>query len=108
MSCGFFAGGSMKLITWNVNGLRANLNKGAWSWVLDQKPDAVCLQEIKAKQAQLTEEQLDNFAEFEGVWNSAEKPGYSGVATFHRKAGVDTVIGLGMDKFDLEGRVIQT
>jgi exodeoxyribonuclease-3 len=98
----------MKLITWNVNGLRANLNKGAWSWVLDQKPDAVCLQEIKAKQAQLTEEQLDNFAEFEGVWNSAEKPGYSGVATFHRKPGVDTVIGLGMDKFDLEGRVIQT
>lgn len=97
----------MKIISWNVNGLRAALMKNALDWVWEQQPDVVCLQEIKVTPAQLKDEQR-NFPGYEVVWNPAQKLGYSGVATFLRTPAVETQLGLDMLRFDLEGRVIST
>ena len=97
----------MKIITWNVNGIRAALKKDALGWIWDQDPDLLCLQEVKARPDQLTEDQLGAL-HLPHVWNPAEKPGYSGVATFHKKQPLDFQIGLGEPKFDMEGRVVST
>ncbi|MEJ2264227.1 MAG: exodeoxyribonuclease III [Anaerolineales bacterium] len=100
----------MKITTWNVNGLRAALNKEIWSWVCSQSPDVLCLQEIKVKPEQLSGEQHETFEkEFSRVvWNSAERAGYSGVATFLRNGFEDVAFGMGNEKFDHEGRIIKT
>lgn len=98
----------MKLITWNVNGLRAHLKKDAWSWSAKQKADAICYQEIKARPDQLTKAQHALFEGYEVAWNPAERPGYSGVATFTSAPVEESTIGFGQPKFDEEGRVIQT
>ena len=69
----------LKIMSWNVNGLRAVLNKGALQKLMhEQKPDIICLQETKAKQGQA---EID-FPEYEELWNSADRPGYSGTAIF--------------------------
>ncbi len=69
----------MKLVSWNVNGLRAILRKGSFISFLDtEKPDIICIQETKAKQGQA---EVD-LPEYEEIWNSAERPGYSGTAIF--------------------------
>ncbi len=98
----------MKIITWNVNGLRAHLKKDAWSWTLSQKADAICYQEIKARPDQLTKTQHELFVGYEVTWNPAERPGYSGVATFTSSLVNESTLGFGVPKFDEEGRVIQT
>jgi exodeoxyribonuclease-3 len=98
----------MRLITWNVNGLRAHLGKGAWAWVAAQKPDVVCHQEIKSKPEQLSAEQLATFKGYEPVWNPAERPGYSGVVTLFAKKARPTTIGFSQPRYDIEGRVLQT
>lgn len=98
----------MKIITWNVNGLRAHLKKEAWAWPAGENADAICYQEIKARPDQLTAAQHELFADYEVAWNPAERPGYSGVATFHRQPAGDVVLGFGHDRFDIEGRVIQS
>lgn len=98
----------MKIIAWNVNGLRAHLKKEAWSWSAKQKADAICYQEIKARPDQLTKAQHALFEGYEVAWNPAERPGYSGVATFASAPVKETTIGFGPKKFDEEGRVIQT
>jgi exodeoxyribonuclease-3 len=97
----------MKIITWNVNGLRAALGKQALDWVWEREPDVLCLQEIKARPEQLTEEQR-TFPVQEVIWNPAERAGYSGVATFLRSPVLEKQIGMGAPHFDVEGRVIQT
>jgi exodeoxyribonuclease-3 len=97
----------MKITTWNVNGIRAALNKGFSVWVQQEKPDVLCLQEIKARPEQLTESQRD-FAGYSVIWNPAERPGYSGVATFLRRKQAEYELGLGVPRFDIEGRVIRT
>ena len=97
----------MKIMTWNVNGLRAMLGKGELNRVWSEKPDALCLQEIKVRPDQLTEEQ-QVFTGYESVWNPAERAGYSGVATFLRTPALDVVKGINEPRFDVEGRVIQT
>jgi exodeoxyribonuclease-3 len=97
----------MKIITWNVNGVRAALKKGALDWAWDQDPDLLCLQEVKARPDQLTEDQLGALR-LSHIWNPAEKPGYSGVATFHKEPPSDFQMGLGVPKFDMEGRVVST
>ena len=96
-----------KLITWNVNGLRAVLGKKGFDWVWEENPDVVCLQEIKSRPDQLTEEQR-NFPGYEAVWNPAERAGYSGVATFLRTPALETRLGMDASRFDVEGRVIST
>jgi len=98
----------MKISTWNINGLRALLNKNGWEWVQSYSPDVVCLQEIKARPEQLTEEQHAQFDGYTPTWNPAERPGYSGVLTLTKDDSVRSELGLGIEKFDIEGRVIQT
>lgn len=97
----------MKIITWNVNGIRAALGKNALDWAFDQKPDFLCLQEVKAREEQLDEEQRAAL-KLPYAWNAAQRPGYSGVATFFKKQPDEVVIGMGAEQFDVEGRVIQT
>ncbi|OYW84794.1 exodeoxyribonuclease III, partial [Candidatus Saccharibacteria bacterium 32-49-10] len=71
----------MKLYSWNVNGIRAVISKGAFqSFIAEHQPDILCLQETKAKQGQ-AEIDLPDYEEF---WNSADKPGYSGTAIFSK------------------------
>jgi exodeoxyribonuclease-3 len=98
----------MKIVTWNVNGLRAGLRKGIWDWVVAQKADVVCHQEIKSMPEQLTADQLAFFKGYEAVWNPAQKPGYSGVLTFTAKKSLPSTLGFKQKKFDVEGRLIQT
>jgi exodeoxyribonuclease-3 len=97
----------MKIITWNVNGIRAALGKNALDWAFEQKPDALCLQEVKAREEQLDDEQRAAL-KLPHLWNAAQRPGYSGVATFFKNQPEEVTIGLGEEKFDVEGRVIQT
>lgn len=98
----------MKITTWNVNGLRAALNKGIWDWVSQENTDVLCLQEIKARPDQLTNENHGLFNKHSVYWNPARRPGYSGVATFTRIPPLSVDYGIGKDEFDLEGRVIRT
>jgi exodeoxyribonuclease III len=97
----------MRLTTWNVNGIRAVLNKGAINWVNMYQPDVLCLQEIKARPEQISgiEGILPGWTHY---WNPAVRPGYSGVATFARNAPESIAFGLGEERFDIEGRVIRT
>ncbi len=98
----------MHIITWNVNGLRALLRKDAWEWVNGQRAEVVCLQEIKARPDQLSAEMRAAFSGFHRAWHPAERPGYSGVATFTRSEPQEVRLGLGIPEFDVEGRVIQS
>ncbi len=97
----------MKITTWNVNGIRAAMKKGMKEWVILQSPDIFCMQEIKATQQQLTDEQKD-FPAYTAYWNSANRLGYSGVATLVKELPQSVSFGLGDDRFDIEGRVIRT
>ena len=98
----------MRIISWNVNGLRAALSKEALEPVLDLEPDLICLQEIKAKPEQLTQNQIAVFDGYQPIWNPAERPGYSGVATFTRNTPDLIKRSLGEECFDVEGRSIRT
>ncbi len=97
----------MKIVSWNVNGLRAVLSKGALDDVKNLSPDILCLQEIKARRDQLTDEQKIEFSGFQGYWNAAERPGYSGVASFCREVPDLVDCSLGEERFDVEGRFIR-
>ncbi len=97
----------MKIISWNVNGIRAALGKGALDWAWAQSPDALCLQEVKARPEQLTKEQHQALS-LPFAWNPAQRPGYSGVATFFRELPDEIQMGFGDPKFDVEGRLIRT
>lgn len=99
---------ALKITTWNVNGLRAVLNKDAFAWLEVEKPDILCLQEIKARPDQLSDEHVLQFEGYSKFWNPAVRPGYSGVATFSLGEPEFAQFGLGVEKFDLEGRVILT
>ena len=92
----------MKLISWNVNGLRAVLNKGFLDVFSALDADIFCLQETKMQQGQ-AELELPGYAQF---WNSAEKKGYSGTAVFTRIPPISVSYGLGLEEFDHEGRLI--
>ena len=97
----------MKITTFNVNGLRAILNKGLLNWLESDKPDILCLQEIKSRPEQIAED-LRHLGYPFAIWNPAEKPGYSGVATFMSEFAQEHGKGLGISHFDGEGRVIWT
>ena len=92
----------MKLVSWNVNGLRACLWKGFLDFFSAADADAVCLQETKMHQEQADLE-LPGYQQF---WNSAEKKGYSGTAVFTRVPPLNVTYGIGMAEHDSEGRVI--
>ena len=96
----------MKITSWNINGIRAGIKKGAFSWMLAEDIDIFCLQEVKAKQEQLPED-VREIANYTTYWNAAARPGYSGVAVYSRIMPEDVYFGLGDDRFDDEGRVIR-
>ena len=97
----------MKLFSWNVNGVRAIEKKGFSDWVSSESPDILCIQETKAKFEQLPDS-LQNIDGYFSYWHSADKLGYSGVATFSKKEPLHVQYGLGIDKYDREGRVLIT
>lgn len=92
----------MKLITWNVNGLRACMKKGFMDSFTALDADIFCLQETKLQAGQL-ELDLPGYSQF---WNYAEKKGYSGTAVFSRKEPLSVSYGLGIPELDTEGRLI--
>lgn len=93
----------MRLTSWNVNGIRAIAKKGFLDWLKRDKADLVCLQETKAMPEQVPDEVREP-KEYTSHWNSAERKGYSGVASFTRVEPVSVVKGLGIEEFDTEGR----
>ena len=92
----------MKLVSWNVNGLRACLNKGFTDFFAAADADIVCIQETKMQPGQAEV----NFAGYEQFWNSAEKKGYSGTAVFSRLQPLAVSYGMGLAEHDQEGRII--
>ena len=97
----------LTLLSWNVNGIRAALKKGFLGWLKKEAPDVLSLQETKATPAQLPPE-LKFPPGYEAYWNSAERPGYSGVATYCKTKPLQVKNGFGVPRFDREGRVLQT
>lgn len=93
----------MKLVSWNINGLRAVLGKGLAEKVDALAPDVLCLQEIKAKPEQVSDLWLASWPH--ALWNPAQRPGYSGVLTLSRIAPLSISTGIGMPEHDTEGRV---
>ena len=92
----------MKLISWNVNGIRAAIGKGFCESMLELDADVICIQETKMQEGQ-ADVPLDGYYQY---WNSAEKKGYSGTAVFTRKEPVSVTKGMGIDEHDNEGRVL--
>ena len=92
----------MRLLSWNVNGLRACVGKGFLDFFHEIRADAVCLQETKMQPGQLTLE-LEGYSQY---WNSAVKKGYSGTAVFTKKEPLAVTLGMGIPEHDTEGRVI--
>ena len=100
----------MRIISWNINGIRAVEKRGFVSWMKAEGADVVCLQETKARPEQLSAELLE-IRDMEGkpyhaYWASAKKPGYSGVAIYTKTEPLN-LKPLGIDEFDEEGRVLQ-
>lgn len=95
----------LKIISWNINGLRAIAKKNFTEWLAEESPDIVCVQEIKAMPEQVPEN-ITKLESHKGYYFSAERKGYSGVAIFTKDIPQNVIFGLGSDKFDKEGRVI--
>lgn len=94
----------MKLISWNVNGIRAALNKGAAEAIIAEDPDVFCLQETRARPEQV--ELPLELGFYKNYWNSAEKKGYSGTVIFSKQEPLEVFMDMGVDEHDSEGRVI--
>ena len=97
----------MKILSWNVNGIRAADKKGLFEWFKKESPDILCLQEIKAMPEQVPPH-LRNTPSYNKFINSAERKGYSGVATFTKEKPLEVKNGFGIPKFDNEGRTLIT
>lgn len=97
----------MKLITYNLNGIRAALKKDLLEWVKKEDPDFFCIQETKSQPEQVPEELFSDLG-YHAYWHSAEKKGYSGVLTYSKKKADKVVLGMGKKKYDIEGRVLRT
>ncbi|MEH6406368.1 MAG: exodeoxyribonuclease III [Leeuwenhoekiella sp.] len=96
----------MKIISYNVNGIRAAIKKGLLEWIVQADPDVLCLQETKANVDQLDLE-LFKAIGYHTYWFSAQKKGYSGVAIFTKEKPDNVVYGTGIDYMDFEGRNIR-
>ncbi len=97
----------MRLVSWNVNGIRAAIRNGFWEWLDADAPDILCLQETRIQMAQLPRDLRDAHG-YHAFWHSAERKGYSGVATFCQEVPRAVRYGLGQPRFDAEGRVLIT
>lgn len=96
----------MKIISYNVNGIRSAVSKGLMEWLKAANPDVLCLQEIKAQPHQIDHELIQNTG-YTGYYHSAQKKGYSGVAILSKQQPDHVEIGCGIDYIDFEGRVIR-
>jgi exodeoxyribonuclease-3 len=97
----------VRLVSWNVNGLRAVIRNGFWDWLGAAGPDLLCLQETRIHRDQLTR-RMRSPQGYQTFWNSAQRKGYSGVATFCRTEPMSVRAGFGPDRFDVEGRLLVT
>ncbi len=97
----------MELLSWNVNGIRACARNGFVDWLTTRSADVVCVQETRAQPEQLGDELLHP-AGYHSFWHSAQKKGYSGVATYTKRPPSRVIEGLGIARFDREGRVLIT
>lgn len=94
----------MKIISYNVNGIRAALKKGFLDWLQQANPDVICIQETKAHKEQLDVTEFENAGYPYHYWFSAEKKGYSSVAVFCKKEPKHVEYGTGIEMMDFEGR----
>jgi exodeoxyribonuclease-3 len=94
----------MKIISYNVNGIRAAMNKGLIDWLKSANPDVICLQEIKAMKEQVDIEAIENAGYKYNYWFSAQKKGYSGVAILSKIEPNHVEYGTGIESMDFEGR----
>jgi exodeoxyribonuclease III len=95
------------IISYNVNGIRSAFNKGFAEWIKKESPDIVCIQELKALPSQVDIPLFEHLG-YNCYINSAEKPGYSGVAIFCKTPPLKVTNGLGIKKYDIEGRLIRS
>ena len=94
----------MKIISYNVNGIRAAISKGFLTWLEQANPDVICLQEIKAMKEQVPVEEFEKLGYHYNYWFSAQKKGYSGVAVLSKIEPKNVVVGTGIEHMDFEGR----
>ena len=97
----------MKIISYNVNGIRAAIRKGFLNWLVSEDPDIICLQEIKALKEQLDLTLFDQAGYPYHYWFSAQKKGYSGVAILSKIKPIHVEYGTGIESMDYEGRNIR-
>jgi len=96
----------MRIITYNVNGIRAAMTKGLMSWIGQAQPDVLCIQEIKASPEQVGVFELEEMG-YHHYWHPAQKKGYSGVAIFTKIRPDHVEYGCGIKEYDDEGRVLR-
>ena len=96
----------MKVVSWNVNGLRAAMGKGFKEFFNQIDADIFCIQETKMQEDQIDIEISNLFKDYNSYWNSALKKGYSGTAVFTKKKPIKVSYGIGIEEHDSEGRVI--
>ena len=97
--------GIVRLLSWNVNGIRAVHRKGELAKIFENKPEIVCIQETKANEDQLSAE-IKDIEGYQSYFVSAEKKGYSGVAVYTQNSPAKVGNGFGVERFDSEGRVL--
>ncbi|MCR1933211.1 exodeoxyribonuclease III [Clostridium tepidum] len=97
----------MRIYSWNVNGLRAIAKKNFLEWIGDENPDILCIQETKLQENQL-EDNIKNIEGYYSYFSFAQKKGYSGVATYTKEKPISVKYGIGIEKFDSEGRILIT
>lgn len=96
----------MHVISLNLNGIRSAAKKGVFTWLADQQADVICVQEVRAQQAELTNA-IFKLANYESYFYCAEKKGYSGVGIYTKHSPKNIIMGLGWPEADLEGRYIE-
>ena len=96
----------LKIISYNVNGIRAAIQKGFVQWLADQQADVICIQDLIAEFDQVDTNEIEQLG-YSVHWHSAQKKGYSGVAIFTKLQPKHIEIGCGIEKYDFEGRVIR-
>lgn len=96
----------MKIISFNLNGIRSAISKGFYEWLEKENPDVLCVQEIKAMPEQIDVMKFRELGYFSYI-HAAEKPGYSGVAIFSKKEADYVKAGIGIREFDKEGRLLR-
>lgn len=98
----------MRIVSWNVNGLRALVNQGYWKWFTNTQPDIFCIQETKTEVSQLSDEVADPDGYHAYFNSSRERKGYSGVATYSKKEPTEVLYDVLPEEFNKEGRLVET